>query len=108
MAMGAAFSALHVAAWNWEFPSLAETMLWRVASLTATTACFLVAILLTMLGNGSKSWQALVVRGCAMPLWAAYMLCRAVLLIQVFLCFRAMPERIYQTVQWTVILPHFS
>lgn len=57
MGLGAAISALHIAAWNWDFPTTTERILWRISSLGATAACFPVGILLPLMGTGSKWWQ---------------------------------------------------
>lgn len=108
MGMGMAFSALHLTAWNWVFPSIVEIYLWRSAALAATAACIPVAILLPLLGVGAESWQRHVVLGFVYPLCGLYLLCRTILVVQVFLCFRAMPYGVYRTVDWTYFLPQLS
>ena len=106
--MGMAFSALHLSAWNWTFPSNVERFLWRSAAFVATAVVIPTAILLPLLGTGSYTWQRYVVLGFIYPLVGLYLLCRTVLMVQVFLCFRAMPERVYDTVNWANFLPHLS
>ena len=108
MGMGMAFSALHLAAWNWEFPSNFESHLWRSAALAATAACIPVAVLLPLLGVGAKLWQRWVVIGFIYPLCGLYLLSRTVLVVQIFVCFRSMPNDVYKNIEWTAFLPRFA
>jgi ABC-type tungstate transport system substrate-binding protein len=108
MGLGAAFSSLHIVAWNWEFPSLVEQTLRRVSSLAATAACVLVGALLPFMGTGGKWWQKWTVNIIVQPLWAMYMVARGVLLVQVVICMRRMPAGVYQDVNWTSYIPHAS
>ena len=108
LGIGMAFSALHLSAWNWTFPSTVEKYLWRSAALLATAAVVPTAILLPFLGTGRKTWQRYVVLGFNYPLVGLYLLCRSILMVQIFLCFRATPEDVYETVNWTSFLPYFS
>jgi hypothetical protein len=108
MGGGAAFSALHIAAWNWNFPTTIERSLWRISSLGATVACILVGSLLPFMGTGSKWWQRMMVIFFIMPLWGLYMIARGILLIQGFISLRSMPIEVYQDVTWTSYIPHVS
>ena len=99
-----AFSALHLAAWNWTFPSTVEKSLWRSAALTATIACGPMAILLPLMENIPKKRQHYVVYGFLYPLAALYLVSRITLMCQIFLCFRAMPNDVYKSIQWTTFL----
>lgn len=106
--IGMLFSALHLAAWNWAFPSMVEAWLWRSVALFATVAAIPAAILLPVMGTGKEQWQRYIVRFIFHPLAALYFLSRATLVSQIFLCFRAMPNGVYQAVQWILFLPRFS
>lgn len=106
--IGMLFSGLHLAAWNWAFPTMVETWLWRSAALFPTAACIPVAILLPLMGTGKERWQRYIVRFLFRPLAVIYFLSRAILIGQVFLCFRAMPSGVYLAVQWTLFLPRAS
>jgi hypothetical protein len=108
MGIGAAFSALHITAWNWDFPTPIERNLWRMSSLGATVACILVGALLPFMGTGSEWWQRIIVIFFIMPLWGLYMCARGILLVQVIICLRRMPDGVYQSVTWTSYIPHAS
>jgi len=85
MAFGVAFSALHIAAWNWDFPSPIGRTLWRVVSLSATISCSLIALMLPFMGTGIKRWQHWTVVLVVLPLQGLFMLARAVIMVQVIL-----------------------
>jgi len=106
--VGAVFSAIHATAWNWEFPTEVERTLWRTITLFSTLICVQEAILLPFVGTGSKTWQRWTVIVWALPLWGLYMVMRAILLVQVFLSMRRMPDSVYQTVDWVAFLPHYG
>ena len=108
MGMGMAFSALHLAAWNWDFPSTPELYLWRGAALGATTVCVPVGLLLPLMGSGMHRWQRVVISTLIYPAVGVYILCRATLVIQTFLCFRSMPASVYQSVNWIYYIPNVS
>lgn len=108
LGIGMLFSALHLAAWNWAFPSMVETWLWRSAALFAPAAFLPVAILLPVMGTGKERWQRYIVILLFYPLSALYLLSRVILVAQVFLCFRAMPQGVYLAVQWTLFLPRIT
>ena len=122
-----AFSALHVAAWNWTFPSPITRNFWRVFSVAATGAPLipLLASSLTILtrefpsGTGAYSWlsdiaEYLYMRQGNSNLYAGllgisvYIISRLGLLVLIFYSFSSMPASVYETVDWTKYLPHFS
>lgn len=87
---------------------MVETWLWRSSALFATAACIPVAILLPFMGTGQERWQRYIVRFFFYPLATLYLMSRATLMCQIFLCFRAMPDGVYLAVQWTLFLPRLS
>ena len=110
-ATGTLFSALHLAAWNWEFPSSTVRELWRIFAIIATgtgpaTILFVFAV------------QALVKSDNDMDLAFLFLLylffifvyaaSRIGLVVLIFYCFSSMPAGVYKTVNWLQFLPHFS
>ena len=103
---GTLFSAFHILAWNWEFPSPAVRMSWRVFALVATCAplCLLLCTKQTI-GN----WDGIVLMVLIeYGFMFIYVVARVGLLVLIFYCFSSMPVGVYQTVEWTKFLPHFS
>ncbi|KAL3442414.1 hypothetical protein BJX65DRAFT_321536 [Aspergillus insuetus] len=87
-----AFSAIHLIAWNWQFPSPAVRIMWRSFSLGAIciplAGIFLISIVTIM------------------PLF--YGVCRLGLVVLIFYCFSSMPASVYEATSWHSVFPHFS
>ncbi|KAF5575510.1 hypothetical protein FPCIR_13132 [Fusarium pseudocircinatum] len=111
------FSAIHLAAWNWEFPSHLVRELWRwfalAALLTSLTAAVLTGIakLFEPLMKPPK-WLEIIIEvvivwpGLAMFLF--YTLARLVILGLTLYSLSSMPERAYGKVSWMAWIPYFS
>jgi hypothetical protein len=108
------FSAFHIGAWNWEFPTPTIRMIWRSFALAATGAGPLV-IMIT-LGQVLKHAVCEEVRTlyawCAAVsivfLGVTYVVARLGLIALIFYCFCSMPAGVYETVRWTNFLPHVA
>jgi hypothetical protein len=102
------FSALHVAAWNWEFPSPIVRELWRAFAIAAAgtgpvtifTAVFVFILEINMPKLFGGFW--------AYFLLFVYIASRIGLVVLIFYCFSSMPAGVYETVNWVQFLPHFS
>ncbi len=118
------FSAVHLCAWNWEFPDAEAQFLWRVfASIACGASVFCMYSMYSMYTMGKKPFgsdnfeKAMVCLSCGrwddlqwMPFLAsclAYVVSRLGLLGLTFYCFSAMPASVYEPLEWTRFLPHF-
>ncbi|KAK0614442.1 hypothetical protein B0T14DRAFT_570377 [Immersiella caudata] len=104
--VGAAFSAVHLAAWNWEFPSSVVRLLWRVSTMTAFTTPFLMTIL-----SAVPLWcprLRVIADGFNIFCLAVYCVARLSVIVLAFYCFSSMPASVYESVDWVELLPHFS
>ena len=118
-AVGATFSAVHIIAWDFRFPSHAEMVIWRVSSITATGLCLCIYVTVQLriridgrvIGGGkatrSHLWTDMSTFVLLLPI-NLYPLVRLLLIVQTFLCFRSMPDTVYETVDWTRYLSVFS
>jgi len=103
---GAAFSAVHLAAWNWEFPSLVVRYLWRASTMTAFTTPFVMSIFSAIplccprLRNIGDLFNYFLL--------ALYCVARLSMIGLTFYCFSSMPASVYESVVWLELLPHFS
>jgi hypothetical protein len=101
---GTLFGAMHCIAWSFAFPSDTERHLWHIASISITVcplAFILFGFLLHFLfPNGRVFW------GCLNLIFLTYVVSRLFLIFLPFLSLRALPPDIYQSVQWTMIVPH--
>ncbi|KAK4442782.1 hypothetical protein QBC34DRAFT_418206 [Podospora aff. communis PSN243] len=112
---GMAFSAVHVTAWNWEFPSRVIQILWRTSTVAAFAASFLplTIILPEYLSNATHSRTlsrifTYVTVGMGWGGLGVYVIARLIILFLTFCCFTAMPASVYEKVEWTGYIPHFS
>jgi hypothetical protein len=110
-ATGVLFSALHLAAWNWEFPSPIARELWRIFAIIAT-GTGPATILLMSAAAALEAFDfyvpdAVVVFLMYFPVFV-YAASRIGLVVLIFYCFSSMPAGVYKTVNWLQFLPHFS
>ena len=104
------FGALHVAAWNFAFPTTIEQVLWRTSSVWCTS--FMVVVMLfggidTWLFENLFGWEDAV--DWYFPvLTASYVLARLFLLVEIFrtLCF--LPPDAFLATPWPMSLPHIG
>ena len=124
LAIWAGYAGVHISAWNFAFPSDAELILWRVASLTMTGSMFILWIMSNRksyllvaylwpkkrkeMEKVSSERAKVSTFHCmlsAIPVFT-YLVARVCLIFQVFLCLRKEPLGAFSTVNWTNFLPH--
>ncbi|KAM5520567.1 hypothetical protein FOXYSP1_14457 [Fusarium oxysporum f. sp. phaseoli] len=107
------FLAIHLAAWNWEFPSTVVRSLWRWINLSILVTSFTPLILFFQQDLGPRRdtlnklyegtlFAILLIAG------ATYIISRFAVLGLTFYCLSSMPENAYATLDWLVWVPHFS
>ncbi|KAJ0138408.1 hypothetical protein HZ326_18646 [Fusarium oxysporum f. sp. albedinis] len=109
----ATFLAIHLAAWNWDFPSSVVRSLWRWLNLSTLVTSFAPLILgfLYSLGPRRGTFEKLYARTVIMILLIAgvtYIISRFAVLGLTFYCLSSMPENAYATLDWLAWVPHFS
>jgi len=99
------FGGIHVGAWNFEFPTRIELILWRSASVYSA-ACGIVIILVgVILGLFEKSEKLRIV--VIQILVFVYITARLVLLVETFRTLFFLPPLAFVST-WTADIPHFS
>ncbi|KIJ14017.1 hypothetical protein PAXINDRAFT_100368 [Paxillus involutus ATCC 200175] len=105
------FGSLHLIAWDFQFPSQVEKIMWRAASLTLIGApCFYLLVIVV----GKKRLYALAepqLPGMILPILIfgpilLGVVARVVLLVLMFASLRDLPPSAHDTVPWTVYVPH--
>jgi hypothetical protein len=114
-AAGTLFSAFHIGAWNWEFPSPISRTLWRAFAVTATGAGPFSVLLIIFYSTyfvyqiyKSRPFFGTLYIGILILMGVMYTISRLALLVLIFYCFSSMPVGVYETVDWTKFLPHFA
>ena len=121
---GMAFSAIHLIAWNWQFPNHLVQTLWRAAALVSfvvptlpsvLSPFFYVVITLAKLeGFIGKTFSLVVaVMSDILPALSSLMLVcyvssRLLIWALTLYCFTSMPASAYEKVGWTGYIPHFA
>ncbi|KAF9564173.1 hypothetical protein CPC08DRAFT_705518 [Agrocybe pediades] len=106
------FGGLHCIAWHFNFPTHAESVIWRVLSLYITTipvSALLCAALQALLSLGGKATEDLsiwVFAGTFSLVTGLYLPVRMVLLVESFITLRALPANAFLNVDWNNFIPH--
>lgn len=114
---GAVFGAIHCLAWHFSFPSHAEQVIWRSASLGVVTSCFVTfqtAFFWDAANSGGIGgfWEfvqlTLVLLGVPLCFLAsiAYPVARIALLILSVTSLRSLPPSAFATIDWVEFVPH--
>ncbi|CAM1502652.1 Fc.00g074280.m01.CDS01 [Cosmosporella sp. VM-42] len=109
-----AFSAIHLVAWNWDFPSPPVRTLWRVFAVgCAANGPLLIFGNVVGIVHDWKRPRSVektglgFMGGCVailtIILGVTYVVMRLGLLVLTFYCLSSMPEDVYQTVDWTTV-----
>jgi hypothetical protein len=116
LVLPAAYGGIHLIVSNFEFPSNAERLFWKIASINiiATMPAF---FLLTFIGSrvsrlffsydsiGENAW-AMVYKFPGHVLLFVYVVARSFLVVESFISLRAVPIGVYWTPSWLQMLPH--
>lgn len=121
-----AYFGIHLAGWNFTFPSKTEQILWRVSSLSllGLLIFYLFAVAFgtvmasrfarglfnnhestTILGVASllPRWVAVMVHA---PVFVVYGLARAYIIVEGFVALRALPMSAFASLSWSNFVPH--
>lgn len=114
----ATFSLLHLIAWDFDFPTKIELLLWRWTcvsmSIVLGTYCMVEAASIMAEGyttTGLTTLNRYKLRWPTNLLFFIpgflYMCARIIVIIEIALSLRRLPAGCFETVQWTQLLPHF-
>jgi hypothetical protein len=103
-----AFGTIHCLGWSFEFPSIIERTLWRVASLSITGVPIMIFVFVRLdsLSLMSSGPFDLCIIMAVILLLFLYILSRLALLVLPFLCLRSLPPAAFHVVHWTSFIPH--
>lgn len=102
---GAIFSAIHFAAWNWDFSLPIVQTLWRSFCCAALGSATLPLVIVRLIQG---TWDYRIQLTLAMTPFILNAISRLALIGLTFYCFNSMPASTYQDLDWTVFIPHFS
>lgn len=107
------FLAIHLSAWNWEFPSVVVRSLWRWLNVGTLVVSFIPMLTATnaFWDTGSQFMNDFLDMASIVAVFISgptYILSRLVVLGLTFYCLSSMPERAYDSLDWLAWVPHFS
>lgn len=116
-----AYGALHAAAWNEHFPTVAEKWLWRSSSVYIGFCGGLWIVLNyaaqayqplnefweKWMDGGGRRWQNLVLGFPVCICGLSLLFARGFIVIEAFISIRSLPAAAYDTPTWSQIFPHF-
>lgn len=114
----ASFSLLHLIAWNFEFPTREEQLMWRWTCISMGIilgiGCFVEAISIVVDGyttTGLTTLNGYKLRWPTNLLFLIpgflYMSSRLIVIVEVVISLRLLPSGCFEVVDWTQVLPHF-
>lgn len=103
LAVVALFSAVHIAAWNYHFPSVAEAWLWRVSVIGSWALASLPVLnpILPESWYSSPGWYGSFKKPLRIVIATPYLALRLVTFVLMFMAFRAAPRSVYEDADWT-------
>ncbi|KAJ7811856.1 hypothetical protein B0H13DRAFT_2472211 [Mycena leptocephala] len=106
--VGTVFGAIHCAAWNTDFPTTAETWMWRSCS-SLIVAILLVILLcsgLTFFTDDELQLGKVMISIGVMVSISIYSFARLILIILPLVALRSLPPGAFIDVNWSVYIPH--
>jgi hypothetical protein len=114
------YGAIHVAAWDYFFPSQLEQLFWRLSSIWVTfcAAFWLITNLLAhVFPSIDKIWVAynkrtlgwfstVVISLLCILCGISYIVSRAYIVVEAFVSIRNVPKGVYDTPAWSQVFPH--
>ena len=103
--VGAVFGGIHCIGWFFDFPSIAEAMLWRVSSAVLTGIAFLSPIILVFVAFLHDDQEYFTVAISAI-IMLVYVVSRLLLIVEAFISLRHLTPGMLALVKWTSFIPH--
>jgi hypothetical protein len=113
----AVYGGVHLTAWNFEFPSDIERLLWKIAcfDIISTMVALVVIVWVVLAGlfllgfdwtYSDSDVLSRILRVLVAVLMAIYGLCRMFLVVESFISLRKVPIGVYWTPSWLQMIPH--
>ncbi len=106
---------IHIAAWNYQYPSQPEAWLWRASCLLLGSlpwyliyAQYVEHCVKNARRTRAARWHQKINTICLYILYTSYPIARIFLIVEVFVSLRAAPSGIYHQPDWTTYLGHIG
>ncbi len=99
-----AYGGVHLTAWNFEFPTAIESLLWKISGILIAgiySAWFIVLVIVP-----ARGWIDRLTHTIDRAIVLVYIVCRLYLVVEAFVSLRAVPIGVYWTPPWIQMIPH--
>ena len=104
-----AYGGIHLIAWSFHFPTIAERTLWRASSIVLVAVpLYFVFVLLVVGAYDERPWVIPLAKVTASFGLVTYVVARLLLLSLAFSSLRKLGPKAYLEVDWTRYLPHLG
>lgn len=100
------YGGVHLAAWNWSFPTLLENLLWKISCILIASF-FPVALTIWGVLHLARMRSEAVLWFLAFLGVIVYLSARLYIIVESFLSLRHVPVGVYVSLEWFEIFPHF-
>jgi hypothetical protein len=108
------FGAVHIAAWNFVFPTPVESLLWKIAAVLCTTMGLVFVVFTGTLFSfdiaslGDTYFAVIVIPLYLLAIFPlSYVVCRLFLVVEIFRCLYFLPPSAY-IATWATNVPHIA
>jgi len=110
--IGVTFGAIHLIAWNYEFPTRAERILWRTSTMVTVAfmplyAAFWGLVSLALRNFPDCNGEAMLSKLRVFIIIPVYGIARLCIIAETLASLRAQPKGVYEST-WTKNMPHFA
>ena len=115
--LSVAYGGVHLSAWNFEFPTAVESLLWKVSGILIPGIIFLaifgiyfpanrfIGFSLNRFRQQGRLWVKCLDFLPQLPLRLSF-LCRVYIVVEAYISLRAVPIGVYWTPEWIQMIPH--
>ena len=102
--------AIHIADWNFAFPTAVDTWLWRSSSIASTGAgpAMLFIYLVVAMLNDVKDKITVYIRGLILVLGLTYAAARVIIVVLMIRLLFYLPPDAFQATSWSMSIPHIG
>ncbi|KAK4222246.1 hypothetical protein QBC38DRAFT_490295 [Podospora fimiseda] len=112
------YGGIHLSAWNYEFPTATEELLWKLACIFIAAACPVMTIIASFFIYTIYRTDTFRCHGCILALFMVFgfflfvflllavFAARMYIVIESFISLRSVPIGVYWTPSWIQMIPH--
>ncbi len=101
-----AYGGVHLSAWNFEFPTAVESLLWKISGIVMAGTMPRLGLMIGLDDRVSSSCLRHILASLCWSIMFVFLACRIYIVVEAFLSLRAVPIGVYWTAAWIQVIPH--